>query len=139
MYFTFGSPPLLFLFFLRKERDSNPRYSYPYNGFRDRPDRPLRHLSFAVSLCECKSNYFFFPNYIFQNFFSKNPSGTRSPPCTPRDTTICRHRPTPNRDALQDTNCNSGEFPSHCLPQRVATHTTPLRSATLFQRQQGLR
>lgn len=34
------------LFSLRKERDSNPRYGYPYNGFRDRPDRPLRHLSF---------------------------------------------------------------------------------------------
>ena len=29
----------------RKDRDSNPGYGYPYNGFRDRPDRPLRHLS----------------------------------------------------------------------------------------------
>jgi hypothetical protein len=30
---------------LRKERDSNPRYSCPYNGFRDRPIQPLWHLS----------------------------------------------------------------------------------------------
>ena len=29
----------------RKERDSNPRYAYAYNGFRDRPNRPLSHLS----------------------------------------------------------------------------------------------
>ena len=29
----------------RRGRDSNPRYGYPYNGFRDRPVRPLRHLS----------------------------------------------------------------------------------------------
>ena len=30
----------------RRERDSNPRYSKEYNGFRDRPIRPLWHLSF---------------------------------------------------------------------------------------------
>ena len=30
---------------LRRERDSNPRYSCPYTAFRVRPDRPLRHLS----------------------------------------------------------------------------------------------
>jgi hypothetical protein len=30
---------------LRRERDSNPRSSYPDNGFRDRPIRPLWHLS----------------------------------------------------------------------------------------------
>ena len=29
----------------RRERDSNPRYSFPYNGFRDRHNRPLCHLS----------------------------------------------------------------------------------------------
>ena len=33
------------LLVLRRERDSNPRYSCPYNGFRDRPIRPLWHLS----------------------------------------------------------------------------------------------
>ncbi len=33
----------------RKERDSNPRYSYPYTAFRVRPDRPLRHLSLKPS------------------------------------------------------------------------------------------
>ena len=29
----------------RRGRDSNPRYSCPYNGFRDRPIRPLWHPS----------------------------------------------------------------------------------------------
>ena len=29
----------------RRGWDSNPRYACTYNGFRDRPDRPLRHLS----------------------------------------------------------------------------------------------
>ncbi len=33
---------------LRRERDSNPRYSCPYTAFRVRPDRPLRHLSFLI-------------------------------------------------------------------------------------------
>ncbi len=36
------------LFSLRRERDSNPRYSKEYNGFRDRPIRPLWHLSKVV-------------------------------------------------------------------------------------------
>ena len=31
--------------FKRRGRDSNPRYGYPHTGFRNRPDRPLRHLS----------------------------------------------------------------------------------------------
>ena len=31
----------------RRGWDSNPRYSCPYFGFRDRPVRPLRHLSSA--------------------------------------------------------------------------------------------
>ena len=30
---------------VRRERDSNPRSSCPDNGFRDRPNRPLWHLS----------------------------------------------------------------------------------------------
>src|SRR5690606_11627165 len=29
----------------RRGRDSNPRNACTLNGFRDRPDRPLRHLS----------------------------------------------------------------------------------------------
>jgi uncharacterized protein len=29
----------------RRGRDSNPRNACALNGFRDRPDRPLRHLS----------------------------------------------------------------------------------------------
>ena len=37
----------------RKERDSNPRYSYPYTAFRVRPDRPLRHLSMSRPKNRC--------------------------------------------------------------------------------------
>ncbi len=32
----------------RRDRDSNPGWSCPHNGFRDRPVRPLRHLSAGV-------------------------------------------------------------------------------------------
>ena len=38
--------PIDTAFFLRRGRDSNPGTSKLVNGFRDRPDRPLRHLSF---------------------------------------------------------------------------------------------
>src|ERR1700743_1372970 len=31
--------------FLRRGRDSNPRYSFPHNSFRDCHNRPLCHLS----------------------------------------------------------------------------------------------
>ncbi len=31
----------------RRGWDSNPRYGLTYNGFRDRPDRPLRHPSWS--------------------------------------------------------------------------------------------
>ena len=41
----------------RRDRDSNPGCPYGHNGFRDRPDRPLRHLSFGV--CDCKVSYSF--------------------------------------------------------------------------------
>lgn len=34
----------------RRERDSNPRYGYPHNGFRDRPVQPLRHLSAVLAM-----------------------------------------------------------------------------------------
>ena len=34
---------------LRRERDSNPWTSKLVNGFRDRPVRPLRHLSIYIS------------------------------------------------------------------------------------------
>ena len=33
------------MLFLRRERDSNPWIPYEINGFRDRPIRPLWHLS----------------------------------------------------------------------------------------------
>ena len=35
---------------VRRERDSNPRYSCPYTAFRVRPDRPLRHLSLCCGV-----------------------------------------------------------------------------------------
>ena len=57
----------LFPFYhLRKERDSNPRYSYPYTAFRVRPDRPLRHLS----ECGCKGSVFFADNQKKSIFFA---------------------------------------------------------------------
>lgn len=53
-----GTVPLLFLKVLinqcvgerkwRRGWDSNPRYPCGYNGFRDRPVRPLRHLSTLI-------------------------------------------------------------------------------------------
>ena len=43
---------------LRRDRDSNPRYSCPYTAFRVRPDRPLRHLSFdQVAKIMIRSDY----------------------------------------------------------------------------------
>ena len=45
---------LLFLIYLRKERDSNPRYSYPYTAFRVRPIRPLWHLSKSTAKIDKK-------------------------------------------------------------------------------------
>lgn len=44
----------------RKGRDSNPGNSYLFNGFRDRPDRPLRHLSIGLSPNR-DANLHFFP------------------------------------------------------------------------------
>lgn len=45
--------------FLRKVRDSNPRYGKPYSGFRVRPIRSLWQLSLSfLSECECKSSRF---------------------------------------------------------------------------------
>jgi hypothetical protein len=34
---------------MRRDRDSNPGYPCGYNGFRDRPIRPLWHLSCWVT------------------------------------------------------------------------------------------
>ncbi len=36
----------------RRGWDSNPRYAHAYNGFRDRPVRPLRHPSARSSACQ---------------------------------------------------------------------------------------
>ena len=47
---------------LRRERDSNPRYSCPYTAFRVRPDRPLRHLSLIPKplFWDCKYRHIFY-------------------------------------------------------------------------------
>ena len=37
-----------FLSVWRRDRDSNPGWAHTHNGFRDRPVRPLRHLSASV-------------------------------------------------------------------------------------------
>ncbi len=34
----------------RRERDSNPRYGFPYNAFRKHPYQPLRHPSSFLNL-----------------------------------------------------------------------------------------
>ena len=52
---------------LRKEGDSNPRYGYPHNGFRDRPVQPLRHLSLLG--CKCTKSEWFAVN-LFGLFFA---------------------------------------------------------------------
>ena len=60
---------------LRRERDSNPRYSCPYTAFRVRPDRPLRHLSSIFrtekpSVWDCKYRHIFcFSAFSCENFF----------------------------------------------------------------------
>ena len=53
--------------FMRKDRDSNPGYPQGYNGFRDRPNRPLWHLS----KMGCKST-----NFIYYNSDKRNRSAS---------------------------------------------------------------
>lgn len=50
----------------RKDRDLNPRNSYPFTAFRVRPDRPLRHLS------ESKTTIFIILYNFATLFFPKN-------------------------------------------------------------------
>ena len=68
----------LFLYW-RRDRDSNPGTSKLVNGFRDRPDRPLRHLS-ELKNERCKTEISLPPNFqkrvqkyyffaIWTNFF----------------------------------------------------------------------
>ncbi len=56
----------------RKDRDSNPGTPKGVNGFRDRPVRPLRHLSNGrFVICGCKVSTFFFKwaNFTAKNFY----------------------------------------------------------------------
>ena len=62
---------------LRKDRDSNPGYPQGYNGFRDRPDRPLRHLSLSLSRLRVQSyedflSYANFSDDIFMLYTKKS-------------------------------------------------------------------
>ena len=59
-------------FFQRRDRDSNPGTSKLVNGFRDRPDRPLRHLSSGFLRVQ---KYYFFT--IWPNLFYKTLTSTR--------------------------------------------------------------
>ena len=66
---------------LRKDRDSNPGCPQGHNGFRDRPDRPLRHLSRGwgnsvrrtpAPFFRCKiTNKFSTDQELRQHYFSK--------------------------------------------------------------------
>ena len=62
---------------LRRERDSNPRYSCPYTAIRVRPDRPLRHLSTFLERANITifliPTYFFAKNIALLRFFRQQP------------------------------------------------------------------
>ncbi len=60
---------------LRKDRDSNPGTPKGVNGFRDRPVRPLRHLSNGqFTICGCKDRYFFLNRETFlDKIFTNSP------------------------------------------------------------------
>ena len=79
----------------RRGWDSNPRYAYTYNGFRDRPDRPLRHLSRGphieppspprnrpARLLRCASAEGSAPFPLPSP--PRSPPATRAPSCSPR-------------------------------------------------------
>lgn len=53
---------------VRKVRDSNPRYGYPYTAFRVRLFRPLRQLSMHLK-CACKGTTFFPISQVIVNLF----------------------------------------------------------------------
>ena len=53
----------------RKDRDSNPGYVKTHNGFRDRPDRPLRHLSLGFLIANTKLMLLIDSNKFFHSFF----------------------------------------------------------------------
>ena len=65
------------ILFLRREGDSNPRYSYPYDSLANCWFQPLTHLSKAykklnpalLSKSECKGTAFFPYTQMFLCFF----------------------------------------------------------------------
>ncbi len=83
---------------LRRERDSNPRYSYPYTAFRVRPDRPLRHLSF-VSGCKYRDYFSYFRPFSKKN--TKIIVLFQSSPKSPADRTIIYRPLRRNNPALR--------------------------------------
>ena len=70
LYTKKAEPEVRLLLVLRRERDSNPRYSYPYTAFRVRPDRPLRHLSNMFGLFQSP--------YLSASAFPVHPNPTPS-------------------------------------------------------------
>ena len=51
---------------MRREWDSNPRYRYQYNGFRDRPIRPLWHLSVFINYVSHKNKKIYLKKSIMK-------------------------------------------------------------------------
>jgi hypothetical protein len=48
----------------RRERDSNPRYGFPYSGFQDRPFQPLTHPSNLLTNNKLVTSTFVSPHGI---------------------------------------------------------------------------
>ena len=128
---------------LRRERDSNPRYSCPYTAFRVRPDRPLRHLSFwsreedlprspdpKPLFWDCKYRHIFY----FRTFScGKNHIWLKKRlrrPCFCRFSGIIR-----TFDFVEDTPArqNAGKFAFAFAGSYLCKRTDPLRACSIFR------
>ena len=125
---------ILFVVFLRRERDSNPRYSCPYTAFRVRPDRPLRHLSNLPDekpfVWDCKYRHIFY----FRTFScGKNHIWLKKRlrrPCFCRFSGIIR-----TFDFVEDTPArqNAGKFAFAFAGSYLCKRTDPLRACSIFR------
>lgn len=87
----------------RKGRDSNPGCPQGHNGFRDRPDRPLRHLS--SGFVATKLAIFFQLPHLFAHFFIPiQPNRLLFPTITPKISAAISHK-------------NKGRKPAVCAPR----------------------
>ena len=117
---------------LRRERDSNPRYSCPYTAFRVRPDRPLRHLSLIPKqrFWDCKYRHIFY----FRTFScGKNHIWLKKRlrrPCFCRFSGIIR-----TFDFVEDTPArqNAGKFAFAFAGSYLCKRTDPLRACSIFR------